>query len=210
MTEPYSVNGKSSRKITWTLHNYYMLFGVISISLIAICIGLAVGILLSSRRSSDPAVQTVHNVLQQYPLIDGHNDLPWQYRQYAKNKVADDWLRDQNKSGSKRGLSDFGKIISNYITDLMGIGYVGIGFDFDGVPSYTTGLEDVSKYPELFTELHRQGWTPDELQKLAGENFIRVFRKVEKIKQQLREIQPYEDVMPENETVPDRNCYTSF
>lgn len=25
----------------------------------------------------------------QYPLIDGHNDLPWEYRKYANNSVLD-------------------------------------------------------------------------------------------------------------------------
>lgn len=47
--------------------------------------------------------------------------------------------------------------------------------------SYVSGLEDVSKHPDLLAELHRQGWTQDELQKLIGEKFIRVFRGVEKV-----------------------------
>jgi membrane dipeptidase len=45
------------------------------------------------------------------------------------------------------------------------------------------GLEDVSRYPHLLAELARtKGWTMSQLEKLAGRNFLRVFRKVEKVK----------------------------
>jgi hypothetical protein len=43
------------------------------------------------------------------------------------------------------------------------------------------GLEDVSTYPALFAELHRRGWTAENLRKLAGKNLIRVFTKVEQV-----------------------------
>lgn len=44
------------------------------------------------------------------------------------------------------------------------------------------GLEDVSKYPELFAELLRSGqWTVQELKNLAGLNMLRVMRQVEKV-----------------------------
>jgi hypothetical protein len=48
------------------------------------------------------------------------------------------------------------------------------------------GLEDVSKYPNLFDRLaeNRPGeptWTSEDLEKLAGLNLIRVFGEVEKV-----------------------------
>lgn len=46
------------------------------------------------------------------------------------------------------------------------------------------GLEDVSKYPNLFDALIKSNetrWTHENLEKLAGRNFIRVFRKVEEV-----------------------------
>lgn len=43
------------------------------------------------------------------------------------------------------------------------------------------GLEDVSKYPELFAELLARGWLEKDIQKLAGLNLIRVFKAVEKV-----------------------------
>ncbi|KAL4222111.1 dipeptidase 1 (renal) [Mactra antiquata] len=66
-----------------------------------------------------------------------------------------------------------------YIRDIIGVDHVGIGADYDGIPSVTHGLEDVSKYPDLFAELIRRGWSDLDLQKLAGRNVVRVFRKVE-------------------------------
>lgn len=46
------------------------------------------------------------------------------------------------------------------------------------------GLEDVSKYPDLFDRLYesKEGeptWTKEDLEKLASRNFIRVFQAVE-------------------------------
>jgi hypothetical protein len=46
------------------------------------------------------------------------------------------------------------------------------------------GLEDTSKYPDLFERLAAhpvEPWTEQELQKLAGLNFLRVFREVERV-----------------------------
>lgn len=44
------------------------------------------------------------------------------------------------------------------------------------------GLEDVSKYPYLFAELMQDPtWAEEDLRKLAGLNFLRVFRQVEKV-----------------------------
>ncbi|EGI64778.1 Dipeptidase 1 [Acromyrmex echinatior] len=47
--------------------------------------------------------------------------------------------------------------------------------------STPTGLEDVSKYPELFAELLAHGWSEKDIQKLAGLNLIRVFKAVEQL-----------------------------
>ena len=44
------------------------------------------------------------------------------------------------------------------------------------------GLEDVSKYPNLFAELLAIGWTEPDLIKLASGNIMRVLSEVEKVK----------------------------
>ena len=41
------------------------------------------------------------------------------------------------------------------------------------------GLEDVSRFPELFAELIRRGWSDSNLIKLAGGNVVRVLAGAE-------------------------------
>lgn len=66
---------------------------------------------------------------------------------------------------------------------------------FSSVPQ---GLEDVSSYPTLFAELIATGkWTVDDLKKLAGLNFLRVFQEVERVRDEFTraKVLPYEDVL---------------
>lgn len=86
-----------------------------------------------------------------------------------------------------------------HIRDVAGEDHVGIGAGYDGINRTPVGLEDVSRYPYLLAELARtKGWTMSQLEKLAGRNFLRVFRKVEKVKEELRRlaVDPYEDWIP--------------
>ena len=69
----------------------------------------------------------------------------------------------------------------DHIARVAGHDHVGIGGDFDGVPDLPVGLENVSKYPALFAELARRGWSDQNLRKLAGENFLRVLKANEAV-----------------------------
>jgi membrane dipeptidase len=66
----------------------------------------------------------------------------------------------------------------DHLRDVAGIEHVGIGSDFEGFVGQVEGLEDVSCYPALFAELRGRGYSDDELKRLAGLNFLRVFRQV--------------------------------
>jgi len=66
-----------------------------------------------------------------------------------------------------------------HIRQVAGVDHVGIGSDFDGVDYTPVGLEDVSKFPELFAELIRRGWSDVDLKKLAGQNLLRALRQAE-------------------------------
>jgi len=73
-----------------------------------------------------------------------------------------------------------------HVRNVAGIDHVGIGSDFDGIPEYVPGLEDVSTYPALFVELVERGWSDDDLRKLAGGNVLRVMREAEGVSRRLR------------------------
>jgi membrane dipeptidase len=69
---------------------------------------------------------------------------------------------------------------------VAGVDHIGIGSDFDGIDEGPAGLEDVSKFPNLFAELIRRGWSDDDLKKLAGQNLLRVMRQAEAVAKQLQ------------------------
>ncbi len=66
----------------------------------------------------------------------------------------------------------------DYVKNSIGIDYVGIGSDFDGGGGLE-GCEDVSKFPNITSEMLRRGYTKDEISKVWGGNFFRVFKAVE-------------------------------
>lgn len=68
-----------------------------------------------------------------------------------------------------------------HVRDVAGVDHVGIGGDYDGVPSLPTGLEGVDGYPRLLAALMAQGWTEADIRKLAGENVLRVMRATEAV-----------------------------
>jgi membrane dipeptidase len=85
-----------------------------------------------------------------------------------------------------------------HVRKVAGIDHVGIGADFYGAApeENVQGMEDVSKYPVLFAELVRRGWTDAELRKLAAGNVLRVFRQAEVVAAKLRRSRP-----PSNATI---------
>jgi membrane dipeptidase len=64
---------------------------------------------------------------------------------------------------------------------IMGIDHVGVGTDFDGILVAPEGLENVSKLPVLWEEMRRRGYSEEEIEKVAGKNFLRVMEAVEKV-----------------------------
>ncbi len=68
----------------------------------------------------------------------------------------------------------------DYVKKLIGINYIGISGDYDGMDYPIPGLEDVSCFPKLLVELARRGWSENELRKITSENYLRVFAEIEK------------------------------
>jgi len=77
-----------------------------------------------------------------------------------------------------------------HVRKIAGVDHVGIGSDFDGMGQGPIGLEDVSKFPALFAELIRRGWSDADLKKLAGENLLRVLRQAEATAARLQKERP--------------------
>lgn len=67
----------------------------------------------------------------------------------------------------------------DHIRKVAGVEHIGIGGDFDGMPSGPVGFEDVRGYPLLFAELARRGYSQAELEMIASRNILRVMRAAE-------------------------------
>lgn len=83
---------------------------------------------------------------------------------------------------NKSGISDVVDIIKHikYIKDLVGIDYVGLGSDFDGVdfnkmPLDIRGIRDIDK---LEKNMKLEGFTKSEINKVMGENWLRVLKNI--------------------------------
>ena len=68
----------------------------------------------------------------------------------------------------------------DHVVKLVGIDHVAFGSDFDGVFHLPKGLQDVSEYPNLLFHLLKAGYSESDLQKICGENMLRVWAAVEK------------------------------
>jgi membrane dipeptidase len=78
----------------------------------------------------------------------------------------------------------------DHVRKVAGVAHVGLGGDYDGNSEWPEGLEDVSKYPYLFAELIRRGWSDADLRRLAGENTLRALRAAEAVARRLQASRP--------------------
>jgi membrane dipeptidase len=87
-----------------------------------------------------------------------------------------------------------------YLRRLVGVDYIGLGPDFvygrevdydamnrthainrmiisDGPLLYVDGFEDISELPNVVTEMERRGWSQQDIAKVMGGNWLRVYEK---------------------------------
>ncbi|MDU0356263.1 dipeptidase [Paraglaciecola aquimarina] len=68
----------------------------------------------------------------------------------------------------------------DHVVELIGIDHVGIGSDYDGVgDSLPVDLKDVSTYPNLVQGLLDRDYSDEDIIKILGKNFLRVWQENE-------------------------------
>ena len=87
----------------------------------------------------------------------------------------------------------------DHIRALIGVEYIGIGADYDGMPTGPVGMEDSAGYPALFTELARRGYSQVELELISSRNAMRVLREAERYSSSVSTMLPFETLIPEQE-----------
>lgn len=70
----------------------------------------------------------------------------------------------------------------DYVVKLVGVNHVGLGSDYDGAGSFPHGLEDVSGFPLITYHLLKRGYSEEDIKKILGGNFLRIFEEVLKYK----------------------------
>ncbi|HAZ03292.1 MAG: hypothetical protein A2W95_06505 [Bacteroidetes bacterium GWA2_40_14] len=108
----------------------------------------------------------------------------------AKHTQWDSYTPEQRRNGIKEWYQldvDFPPILANvsdvvdhidHMVKVAGIEHVGIGTDFDGGGG-VEGCFDVSEMGNITLELVKRGYSDEDIRKIWGGNFIRVFREVE-------------------------------
>ena len=64
----------------------------------------------------------------------------------------------------------------DYVVKLVGVDYVGLGSDFDGIESPPQQLDDVTSYPLITKALLEKGYSKKDVTKILGGNFLRVLK----------------------------------
>lgn len=85
----------------------------------------------------------------------------------------------------------------DHIRQVAGIDHIGIGGDYDGMDTGPVGMEDVSGYPALFTELARRGYSQNDLEKISLRNALRALREAERVATEMAELSPIETPIPD-------------
>lgn len=88
---------------------------------------------------------------------------------------------DQYVKNHKELFGDVERVADHidHIVKLVGVDYVGLGSDFDGVgDSLPVGLKDVSQYPNLIFVLLKRGYSPEDIRKICSGNVFRVWNQV--------------------------------
>ncbi len=89
-----------------------------------------------------------------------------------------DWTRSHPQPASS--IADVVAHLE-HVREVAGLGSVGLGGDYDGVPQQPSGLEDVTGYPRLLGALADRGWSRTDLAALTSGNVLRVLRDTEAV-----------------------------
>ena len=91
---------------------------------------------------------------------------------------------------------------------MIGVDHIGLGGDYNGVPTVPEGLENVSMYPNLFAVLLEQDWTEEDLGKIASGNLLRVWKKTEEVRDMLKNEKVRQNWIPKQDLKDDIDCQT--
>jgi membrane dipeptidase len=111
-------------------------------------------------------------LLRHKPEVDSLKNLKW------ANYEIEEWTAKKYPIEVEAYRPDLSQLLDHldYIVKMIGVDYVGLGSDFDGIESAPRPLDDVTAYPLITKALIERGYSKKDIKKILGENFIRVFK----------------------------------
>lgn len=93
----------------------------------------------------------------------------------AITAFSNQWLIDNDFFADVKDAADH----IDYVVKLVGVDYVGLGSDFDGVGnSLPNRLKTAADYPKLIEELLNRGYSEEDIEKICYKNVFRVWDAV--------------------------------
>jgi membrane dipeptidase len=107
--------------------------------------------------------------------------------QYKDNPTRLEEERNKLFAASPLPVTPLSVLIDHidHIAKVAGIDHVGLGSDFDGVPSLPQGMQDIAQLPNITYELLRRGYSEQDIRKVLGENLLRAFAQAEEVSRRM-------------------------
>ena len=163
----------------------------------------------NARTQADILAESVHPVLFSHGGVRKFTD--------HDRAVTDDQIRAIAENGGVVGIWPHGRHISTvaemvdyieHVIEIGGIDHVGIGSDLRGVSRYVEGFDSDAKFHAIAIELLDRGYSDDDVGKVMGGNFFRVWTEVSKTSS-ASNFDAFEMTIAELQAAMDRGATTS-
>jgi membrane dipeptidase len=118
-------------------------------------------------------------------------ELDAKYKVQGKPTPYSEYDKLQREWAAKIPRPPFSALIDqiDHIAKVAGVDHVGIGSDFDGIPTSPEGIDTVADLPKISAALLQRGYSPEDVHKIMGGNLLRVFRQVEQVSRDLKSVE---------------------
>ena len=118
-----------------------------------------------------------------WPLCDKFDAAQTEWRAHPKSKEAFRKFKEAEAEMFALKRPSYKLLVDHieHAVKLVGAAHVGLGSDYDGIETAPLGMEDVGKMEIITKELKSRGYSDEDVRMILGENFLRVFNKVEEL-----------------------------
>lgn len=133
-----------------------------------------------SKKYAEAASAVYKNYLKELQDIDEHYSDDMDEEEYQRRFAFLGRFITEVSAAAADNMPSSATVVDHidYIFRLVGPDHVGLGSDFDGIFIPPSDLGDCSQMPNITREMVRRGYGENDIRKILGGNFMRVFRQV--------------------------------